>query len=227
MSNIMKTIKKQFPTVCLFVAKSKSGKTHLVRYLLTYYCVHDRFFNFGLVLTGSPYNHEYDFLPSKYVRQFNGELLDAYIAHLRQKKDDSRGQPLPPSFLVLDDCLGLIQKTGAWQNLVSTFRHLNITIFITTQYLKASEVSGTFIREQTGVLFAFRTSNVHTIKALYDYFGANVFDKLKDFQERFNECVKVQHQCMLYIDSHNLMSKSKNFLPLAAPAVYKTFEIRF
>jgi hypothetical protein len=54
---IMNTIADRMPGLFLFVAKSESGKTHLIRYLITKFCAEKKF-AFGMVLTGSAYNHE-------------------------------------------------------------------------------------------------------------------------------------------------------------------------
>lgn len=223
---VMNKIKQQMPGLFLFLGKSKSGKSYLLKYLLQYFCLMKRVFKFGLILTGSAYNHEYDFLPSKAVHEYKENILMKYVDQLKDRKNKDTGKELPPSFIVLDDCLGLVQKSKAWQNLVSTYRHLNITLFISVQYLKASEVSGTLIREQTSVLFAFSSTNMSVIKCLYDYFGADVFDKIEDFKARYQLVTKEPHAAMLYIASNELRDKSKNFKPFLAPN-YKTAKINY
>ena len=206
----MNTIAKQFPGLVLFVGRSKSGKTYLLKYMIQFYSRHKKIFNFGLVLTGSKYNHEYDFLPKNAVHEYDEELLNSYINSLKKKKDEAGGGKLPASFLVLDDCLGLVTQSSAWRNLISTYRHLNITIFLSVQYLR-TDASSTLVREQASVVCAFKSTNINTIKTLYDYFGSDIYDKLADFRTRFSEATDERHTCLLYIAiiSYQICSNSK------------------
>ncbi len=210
-------IAKQLPCLMLFVAKSKSGKTYLLRYLIDKLSIDKGMFNYGLVLTGSHYNHEYEFLPKEAVHQYSEEILNEYIENLKKTKEDSKGDKMPNSFIVLDDCLGLISKSSAWTNLISTYRHLGITLMITTQYLKASEASSTLVREQCDIAFMFGSSNINTMKALYDYFGSNIFNNFDDFQQRYRLCTNEKYKCMMYVNDSELMAPDKNLSKISAP----------
>jgi len=222
----MNTIAKQFPGLVLFVGRSKSGKTYLLKYLLQYYSLQKRIFNFGMVLTGSIYNHEYDnFLPANAVHEYDESLLNGYIDALKKKKHETGGGKLPASFLVLDDCLGLVTQSSAWRNLVSTYRHLNITIFLSVQYLR-SDTSGTLVREQASVVCAFKSTNINTIKTIYDYWGSDVYSKLNDFKERYSAATDERHACLLYIADDQLQDDAKNFYSFKAPD-YRLFKLKF
>ena len=223
--NVMATIAKQFPGLVLLVGSSKSGKSYLLKYLLQYYSIDKPIFNFGLVLTGSYYNYEYEQLPDNAVHEYNEDLLNDYINQLKARKAKSRGGKLPASFLVLDDCLGLVVQSKAWRSLISTYRHLNITLFISVQYLK-NEASSTLVREQTSVLFAFKSTNVNTIKTLYEYYGGSIFDNIEAFKSRFNESTNTKYACMVYIADNELQDKNKNMKSVRAPA-YKQIKLDF
>ena len=216
---VMDEITKQLPGLFLLVGKSKSGKSYFLKYLLQYYCLYKRIFNFGLVLTGSEYNHEYPFLPQNAVGEFSEEKLMQYINQLKERKSKGNGKPLPASFIVLDDCLGLVQQTKSWQSLISTFRHLNISIFISVQYLKASQISSTLIREQTNVLIAFRSTNINTIRALYDYYGSDIFETLDEFRKRYSACTQEKYHALVYISDDQLADPDKNFISMKVPEI--------
>jgi hypothetical protein len=222
----MEHIKKQFPTLILLLGKSKSGKSHLTKYLLQYYTLEKPIWQFGLCLTGSPYNHEYTFLPDHAVHEYNEDILESYINELKTRKDESKGEKMPASFLILDDCLGLISKTAAWQNLLSTYRHLNITIFLSVQYLK-TEASSTLVREQAGIVCAFKSTNINVINCLYDYFGSELFESVKDFKARYSACTSEKYHCMLYIADDALSSSNKNFLSFTAPKELLNVKLKY
>jgi len=177
-----------------------------------------------MVLTGSIYNHEYDdFLPANAVHEYDDSLLNGYIDALKKRKNE--GAKLPASFLVLDDCLGLVTQSSAWRNLISTYRHLNITIFLSVQYLR-SDTSGTLVREQASVVFAFKSTNINTIKTLYDYWGSDVYSKLADFKDRYSAATDERHTCLLYIADDQLQSETKNFYSFKAPN-YRLHKLKF
>jgi len=222
---IMNTIAKQFPGLVLFIGRSKSGKSYLLKYMLQYYCLLKPIFKFGLVLTGSMYNHEYDFLPSNAVHEYSEEILNGYINTLKKKKNEANGGKLPASFLVLDDCLGLVTQSSAWRNLISTYRHLNITIFLSVQYLR-TDASSTLVREQASVVCAFKSTNINTIKTLYDYFGSDIYDKLADFRERYSSATNERYACLLYIADDQLQDEKYNMKSFMAPD-YRLFKLKF
>jgi len=222
---IMNTIARQFPGLILFVGKSKSGKTYLLQYLLQFYTTTKKIFNFGLVLTGSPYNHEYNFLPNHAVREYDEVILTGYINELKKRKDAAAGGKLPASFLVLDDCLGLVTQSSAWKNLISTYRHLNITLFLSVQYLR-NEASSTLVREQTSILFAFKSTNINTIKALYEYYGSDIFSKLDEFKKRYSCATDEKHTCMIYIADDQMQTSDKNLLSFKAPE-FRPIKLKF
>ena len=227
-NKLWKDMVKQMPTIFLLQGPSKSGKSHMLKFLLYKLCDPVKpIFNFGIVLTGSEFNHEYDFIQESAVHPYSAELLESYVENLKKIKNESKGAKMPHSFIVLDDVLGKISKTAYWTNFISIYRHLGISLFITTQYLKASEASSTFIREQTGLAFMFSSPNLNTTKALFDYFGSSIFDNFDKFQIRYKECTEERYHCMLFISDTELKNKDKNLINITAQKELPKRKIEF
>lgn len=70
---------------------------------------------------------------------------------------------------VLDDCLGSLNNSKTFLKLASTYRHFNISLFMTTQFVNASM---TYIRELANYVFVFDQRTDSSRKAIYQsYFG--------------------------------------------------------
>lgn len=190
-SEIMK-----FPGVFIFVGKPKQGKTfsmtHILRKEIT-----GRRFKFGLVMSGTAgLNKDFSFLPKDVIREFNESDLEKYIAGLKQKRK-KLGDQMPENFLVLDDCVGLLDSYNpVLQNLCTIHRHLKLTIFICVQYIN-SRASGTILRECVTRAIIFRSKVANTLKALWDSFGQG-FDNKKQFKHFFFEVTNEEHKALLY-----------------------------
>lgn len=163
------------PSINIFVGRPRSGKSYAIRYLLTYLSSRNEF-NYGLVFTNTSFNKDYDYIPDKYkYTGFNRNI----IARLMKYQSQNRHLRC---FVVLDDLLGSISPNDPLlTSLISTYRHYNITIFITAQYLKKLS---TVFRECCSYWYIFNTVNENSVKALKeDVFTDARFDKTSDLKK--------------------------------------------
>ena len=86
--------------------------------------------------------------------------------------------------------------------------------------------SSTLVREQESVVCAFKSTNINTIKTLYDYWGSDMYDKLADFRERYSKSTNEKHTCLLYIADDQRQDENKNMYSFQAPD-YRLFRLRF
>jgi hypothetical protein len=146
----------------LLVGTSKSGKSYLLRYMLRS-MLSARLFKFGLVFTATKFNGGYDWLPDKYVYvDFDMDVLLAYMNFLVRIK-------IPPSFIVFDDIISSLPLgTRLWSQFMATFRHYNITLFISTQYVNMADA---LMRSQTDYAYLFQMHSDAQFKSTYATFG--------------------------------------------------------
>jgi hypothetical protein len=78
-------------------------------------------------------------------------------------------------------CLSLIKNLENSKTLL-VFRHYNITLFISTQYI--TQVAP-LVRQQTNYAFIYHHDQKKSIEVLYENFGAG-FETLKEFQDFLN-----------------------------------------
>jgi hypothetical protein len=204
----------------LLVGKSARGKSYFIRYLL-----YDRFkhpnWRGGIAFVGTKYTGAYDYLPDKAVIQgYDEKVLKAYVDNLTKQR--MKGS-LQPSFIMFDDLVGVLTTRSQWfTNFITTFRHLNINIIISVQYI-AHGVSTT-VREQTNFAILFRSDHSRTLKYFYNEFGS-LLGTYQDFKDSFNEMTEKDYHAMLFIDKET--DSAKNFLCIAAPANLSNYILKY
>lgn len=193
----------------LCIGKSNSGKTYTTRYLLDYYMTKrlpaSSRCQFGLVFVGSEgLNEDYTFLPDNcIINGYDEERLNLHLAHLKRIKQalKKKGKPMIHTFIVFDDLLGILNGNDNFNNFISLFRHYNVTFFMCNQYLQ-SRTSSTLIRMQTNYAFLWRTTAMSAIKAMYEWWGNERFEKLDDFKRHFLKTTSKKYAAMMFLDQN-------------------------
>lgn len=206
-----------YPSCILLCGKPRAGKSSCIKFLL---CKHslDRFkgcakFEFGLVFTRTKFNTFYSqFLPEEYVIEgYDEDILMKYLQGLED--EISKGNKVPPNYIVLDDLIALLQKNNPFfTNFLATHRHYNTTIFLATQHLKTG--ANTTLRECCSHAIIFNSKTFNTTQSLFENFGG-LFKNVADFRRCLQETTKEPYTAMLYIsDEDNI---DKNYLKLKCP----------
>lgn len=220
----------------LSVGKSRQGKSYLVRYLLYNGITNsvnipaDRLFRFGCVFSGSRLmNSDYSsFLPANCIHEYSDEALQKYVEMLTERKNklkaEGKEDQMPSSFIVFDDILGQLNRSKYTTSFFSLYRHLNITVFLNSQYL-ASDASSTLVRQQTTVGFFFKCSNSKGVKLIYEWFGQASRLDYKEFNNKFDKITKIPYNAMMYIDHEN--RPNFNYLSFEAPENFKPVKVSF
>lgn len=200
------------PKIFLFVGKPASGKSFAMKSILYDY-LKTGFFKFGYAFVATKFNHDYDFLPDKLVNEnYSDQNLQKYINHLKKHLETHR--TIPPNFLILDDLLGKINfYDPGIQHFLSTFRHTNTYIFLSSQYLGAG--SSTALREYANYVFMWKSQSFNSIDMLYNSFGkfansnhGKIFENRDHFVEVLNDATSEEHRCLL---CENVVNKPAGF----------------
>ena len=163
----------------LFVGRSGSGKSVLMKCLLANGCQEEKW-AFGLCFVSTKFKYDFKWMPNKAVVEgYNEAILERYVGKLRAMYNkDGR---LPRSFLIFEDCQGLLDNTSKFfTNFMATFRHLNSDIFITAQYISGQRGISPIIREQVTHAIMFRSGTERTLRHLYEAFGGEFESKIPE-----------------------------------------------
>lgn len=170
------------PMSLLICGKPKSGKSHVIKYLLYQFTAKKdlyKRFSYGIVFCKTSFNRSYNYVPSEWVKS---NFIPNVLENLMKTQASIREQGyVPPHvFVVFDDCLGNKQfKSDLFKDLVQNYRHYNISPILSTQYINRIE---TVNRECVSHAIVFKQFSRNAIEAIYNSFGQR-FDSEKEFKE--------------------------------------------
>lgn len=206
------------PSLTILVGKPGSGKSHLLNYLLTLGHPH---YNkspilYAIVFTTTKFNKQWSSIfPDDYVHpRYDPDILQGLI-EIQQENSHNRAA------VIFDDCLD--QRAFASQlflDLCTTFRHLNIDLFISTQYIyKCPPV----VRECASRVAMFRVTSERSLKACYESFGA--FFKTYDEFRKYVIANTGDFKFIWYIANSSADNRDEVYINMKAPPTLP--EIKF
>lgn len=156
----------KLPSILLSVGFCGGGKTIAMQYTIKTL----KAFDFVVVISNTAqFNGDYGFLKDIGLdfRIYNGSQCNKVfkmIMHIQEMATEKQRV-----CIVLDDILGSLSNSKTFLKLASTYRHFNISLFMTTQFVNASM---TYIRELANYVFVFDQRTDSSRKAIYQsYFG--------------------------------------------------------
>lgn len=175
MNAFMKT-----PCILLCVGFCGGGKTVAITYTIKTL----KAFDFVVVLSStSEFNGDYDFLkdmPGVSSRIYNASNCNDMFAKIMKIQEIAKKKgDMKRVCIVCDDVMGVLSNSKVFAKLASTYRHFNISIFITTQFVNNST---TYIRELANYVFVFDQRTDQSRKAIHQsYFGdTGTFSQFKE-----------------------------------------------
>jgi len=212
-----------------------SGKSYLCRYIFYRLSMRKNpMFKFGLVISQSAYNGDYDFLPERAVRdKYDPAYLNAYIESLKVKVKEGKEKhgrqwKFPHNFLVLDDCLGMLSKSSKefnFENFVACHRQTSTSIFILNQYLNASRNVSTLLKNCTNYAFMFPQSLKNSIEAMYNAYG-QMFENMEEFRAALDACRERKYSCLVFKNNNEATTASQAYCTIKAGEMPE-FKIQF
>jgi hypothetical protein len=209
------------PKIIVCIGAPRRGKSYLIRSVIRKLSS-AKFFAWGVCVTSTKFNGDYNYLPDNAVWDFDEERIIEYVEHLRQLAEEKK---IKPNFLILDDLLGKIDTSKPfWQNFFATFRHTKTTIFFTSQYLKARGSSGTLLREITDIAFMFKTVQKNSIVGLFDSYGG-MLDNLEQFKSMLFNATKEPFHCLCFKNNKDTVQES--YCEFVADPISQDFSLKF
>lgn len=189
-----------FPSSFLFLGKTQSGKTYLMKKIL-----HKHRKKFDRVIVFCPImNNDYDFLDQKYVIR-DKETLNAIINVQYDLKMENKHKPL---LIILDDWIGSLDLrhdhiSESFSKLSTNGRHCNITTFYISQFLTRIPP---VIRDNINYFIVLSVSH-QSLDTLYEY--QEMFNK-NELTSIYREVKKKPYRGLLF-DNFKPYIKSKDF----------------
>lgn len=208
------------PFASLIVGAPGRGKTTLIRYMLYSLCQMGTF-NHGMVICPTADLHgSYNFVPQEYVRtSYDPDEVKEFMD--LQKREISSGKKIE-AFLVLDDCLSAAHQfqSDLFVELVTTYRWLHISLFISTQYVFRIPPT---VRECANYAFLFKMDTKRSLKAVYETFGQN-FETEADFKKYLDS--RTKDKAFVFYDKL-IEKKEDNYMSFRAPTDIPEFRLEY
>lgn len=156
----------KLPSILLAIGHCHSGKTVAVQYTIKTL----KAFDFIIVLSNTAmFNGDYDFLKKMGIdhRIYNGSQCDKVFKTVMKIQEFAIEKKRV--CIVCDDILGSLTNSKTFLKISSTYRHFNISLFLTSQFVNSQN---TIIRELANYCFIFESRTDSSRKAIYQsYFG--------------------------------------------------------
>jgi len=181
----------------MFIGSSRSGKSYLLKFGLTQLLEEKKNgLKFGLVFTATKHTGAYDWLPDHaVVNGFNPVILKNYLKWLLATQKKKKQKVIPNNFIVFDDIVNSLQQKEKWfEEFLSTYRHYNITLFVTTQFINKC---APLFREQAEYAYIFQLHIAKAIEATYDSYGS-LFETVKKWKAFPVASTSAEHTALVW-----------------------------
>jgi hypothetical protein len=123
--------------IICFCAKRNSGKSQLLRYLVT--CSKNRFSKIFVICPTESVNHFYsDLVPASNIfPQYKEEWVESLISKMTEINSGKNDKEAKHILLILDDCCSdsNFHQSKTLKKLATRGRHIKIAVMITCQYI--------------------------------------------------------------------------------------------
>lgn len=205
------------PSILIICGPPKLGKSWCIKYLI-YSLFEKRKIDFCYVFTGTAFNNNYSFLPKKCVTsKYSLEKLKMIVSNQIKLNKNGKKELL----LIFDDIMGLNFDSPVWRALVSEYRHYNITLIFSVQYIKG--VTTPIFRECCRYVIAFKTTSKQSVEALYEAF-MNEFDNWRKCAKFIRDNTAKKYH-FLFIDRY--ADENLKYKVLKCPENIPNYNIKF
>ncbi len=174
------------PSLMFIVGSPGRGKSVFIKDMF-YQLAKDKKIDYGIVICPTIYNGDYNFIPEKYQYATYKEKIIKRM--MKGQKELVENNIVKNAFIIFDDCIGEASwKSKTMAKLITTFRHLKITVVIALQYCYAVPP---VIRGCTSVAIIFLPPNKRSYECVLDTFFTD-YDSVKDLKQEFEKLEKYE-----------------------------------
>lgn len=181
-------VKGTRPFMMFIVGRPGEGKSALAQYVV-WDKFHKKQIDYILLVTSTPWNDDWSFIPKKAKK---GEWNDELLAKIKKvQTQNERGHLC----IVLEDQAGAFPWDDKnFTNLLISHRHYNTSIIINMQYVNKVPP---IVRECSSHVAIFHQYTDRSRQALYDSFGGSFLNK-EEFYKTLNENTEERYYFMYY-----------------------------
>lgn len=111
-------------------------------------------------------------------------------------------------FIIFDDVFSSVKDSKQFKNLATTFRHYNISIAFSAQYISGAS---SYLREISNYIIVFEQRTINSLKLCFENYFAGEYENFNAFKAAFCKSLKKYH--FYFIDRVN----NKKFIAVCPP----------
>ena len=203
-------------SINLYIGKPKSGKSYTIKSMMLSLC--QRGYFDSIYVFSNIDNDDYNYLPkSCFFRGYNKNMLSKILKYQDENKNNKCA-------LIFDDLLGSIKDDDLLTHIITTFRHYNLSLFFTAQYLKKIP---TVLRNCLNYCYIFNALTKTALTSLYEeIFNDSRFDNLNYVKKFVCDNTKGYNFIFVDLNEDDEYTKYKQIL-LPDPKYIKDYKIVF
>ena len=173
-----------------------SGKSHMIRYLIS--CFKNEFDCVIIISNTANFTQDYEFLKELGIKHFifNSLVFDEKVKMTMSiQKKNRLNNVLRKVLIIFDDILGSVKDNNVFKDLISTYRHYNISVIFSVQYISAS---ASYLREISNYIIIFNQRTNNALKLCYENYFADSYENYNLFKLAF--CKSLENYAFYFID---------------------------
>lgn len=192
----------KLPFIINIAGHCGSGKSFFIKYLIQ--SLKNEFNCIAVFSNTAAFTEDYNFLKELETPELKTFILSSLVADetikkiMAIQKHNRQGNKKRNVLIIFDDIFGSIKDSKVFKDLVSTFRHYNISIIFSAQYITAS---ATYLREISNYIVIFHQRTLSSLKICYENYFIADYDNFNEFKHSFTN--KLQKYHFYFIDRIN------------------------
>lgn len=165
-----------------------SGKSHMVRYLIMSF--KNEFDCVVVISNTASFTQDYEFLKDMKIKHFIFGTLDFEnkIKSIMAIQKKNRLNNVSRKILIIfDDIMASVRDCKIFKDLISTYRHYNISIVFSTQYISAS---ASYVREISNYIVIFNQRTKNALKLCFENYFCDTFETFTEFNNHFSKALE-------------------------------------
>lgn len=167
----------EFPGTFLIIAKRYSGKTHLLKWIMSQ--IYTKFHMGFIISKTAKATKEWNIIDDKYILDNDESVIEGLYNYCDLQKRKGQEKKM---FLIFDDMIGFVDlKTPFMATLITTARHVGISLFFISQ--KMTDSIPPILRVNSDYVFIFKNANLKELKDIWEEYGSTLLEDFKQFKK--------------------------------------------
>lgn len=181
----------KLPFIVNIAGHCGSGKTYFIKYMIESF---KNDFDCVIIFSNTAnFSEDYTFLENISCRSFIYNTLDVEedLKKIMRIQANFRKSDIKKNVLIIfDDVFSSVKDSKQFKNLATTYRHYNISIAFSAQYISGAS---SYLREISNYIVIFEQRTINSLKLCFENYFAGEYENFNNFKAAFCKSLKKYH----------------------------------